>query len=104
MSFFGLTSLGTQDPFKCDLLDAIDINIFDDEEFEMRTADAWLAPLEPVKAAEAEAVEFEATAAAAAAALAEAEAMEEPDRWVPSSKRPVLLSCAAMHTALPHFP
>eukprot|EP01043_Picozoa_sp_COSAG02_P074455 COSAG02_NODE_14914_length_1224_cov_1.108444_2_plen_196_part_01 len=55
------------------------ISAFDDQEFEMRTADAWLAPLEPVKAAEAEAVEFEATAAAAAASLVEAEAMEERD-------------------------
>ena len=52
---------------------------FDDDEFEMRTADVWLAPLEPVKAAEAEAVEFEQTAADAAAALAAVEAQAERD-------------------------
>ena len=55
------------------------ISAFDDEEYEMRTAAVWLAPLEPVKAVEAEALEFEAAAAQAAAALAEAEAMEERD-------------------------
>ena len=31
------------------------VSAFDDDEFEMRTAGTWLAPLEPAKAAEAEA-------------------------------------------------
>jgi Ca2+-binding EF-hand superfamily protein len=34
MSFFGLTQLGVQEPFKVNLLESLDINIFDDEEFE----------------------------------------------------------------------
>jgi Ca2+-binding EF-hand superfamily protein len=33
MSFFGLTQLGVQDTFKVNLVDGLDINIFDDEEF-----------------------------------------------------------------------
>ena len=32
-AFFGLTSLGTQAPFKSALLDQLDINIFDDDDF-----------------------------------------------------------------------
>mmetsp|Transcript_25669 Transcript_25669/g.33614 ORF Transcript_25669/g.33614 Transcript_25669/m.33614 type:complete len:187 (+) Transcript_25669:58-618(+) len=34
MAFFGLTSLGPQDPFNSSLVDTVNLNIFSDEDFE----------------------------------------------------------------------